>query len=83
MLLVAFVSSPADQAAETTLRRALEIEADQMDGMYFVDAVLKTTTTDGFALLDRLSDLPYANSTTRLRPTGGGCTIEPTLGGAL
>ena len=88
MLLVAFVVfTAADQAAEAIPCRALEIEVDQMDGMYFVDAPsLKTTVTDGFALLDRpLSELPYANLHDAIlaQPGVADCTIEPTLGGAL
>lgn len=88
MLLAAVVVfTAADQAADRTPCRALEIEVDQMDGMYFVDAPsLKTAVTDGFALLDRpLADLPYAALHDALldQPGVADCTIEPTLGGAL
>jgi len=88
MLLGAFVVfTAADRAADRMPCRALEIEVDQMDGMYFVDAPsLKTVITDSFALLDRpLSDLPYArlHAAMLAQPGVADCTIEPTLGGAL
>lgn len=87
LVVAAVVFTAADRAAEHTPCRALEIEVDQLDGMYFVDAPsLKSAVTDGFALLDQpLSSLPYANLHDAIlaQPGVAACTIEPTLGGAL
>ncbi len=77
----------ADRAAEAIPCRALEIEVDQMEGMYFVDApTLHTLVTEAFDLIDQpMSSLPLADlHATILRQHGvAGCTVEPTLGGAL
>ena len=87
LLLAAVVFTAADRTVETTPCRAMEIEVDQMDGMYFVDAPsLKAAVTRGFTLIDRpLSDLPYAELHQAIlsQPGVADCRIQPTLGGAL
>lgn len=88
LLLVAGVTfTAANQLAEVTPCRALDIEVDQMNGMYFVDAPsLEATVTQQFALFGQpLSSLPYGDIHRAIsrQPGVAECTVEPTLGGAL
>lgn len=82
-----FVFTAADRAAETVPCRALDIEVDQMEGMYFVDApTLHTLITSQYNLLDQaMPTLPLAELHRTITQQNGvaSCEIEPTLGGAL
>lgn len=87
ILPAAFIFNAAHRSADTVPCRALEIEVDQMDGMYFVDApTLHTLVTERFELMDRpMSSLPLADIHTTLMNQHGvaACNIEPRLGGTL
>ena len=87
MLPAAVVFTAADQSTSTIPCRALDIEVDQVDGMYFVDApTLHAVVTAQFNLLNRpMSSLPLsALHTTILAQHGvAHCSLEPTLGGTL
>ena len=83
----AFVFTAADHAANAVPCRALDIEVDQMEGMYFVDApTLHTLITSQYNLLDQaMPTLPLAELHQTITQQNGvaSCEIEPTLGGAL
>lgn len=85
LVLAAFTA--ADRQVEGTPCRAIHIEVDQLDGMYFVDAPsLRNTILEDFSLLNRpMGDLPIADLHSAILDHHGvaACTVEPTLGGAL
>lgn len=85
LVLAAFTA--ADRQVEGTPCKAIHIEVDQLDGMYFVDAPsLRNTILEDFSLLDRpMGALPIAKLHTAILQHHGvaSCTVEPTLGGAL
>ena len=77
----------ADREAEAVPCRAIDIEVDQLDGMYFVDAPsLRNEVIQQFALLERpMESLPYARLHEAILDHHGvsSCEIVPTLGGSL
>ena len=87
LIPAAVVFTAADRAAESTTCKALAIEVDQMDGMYFVDApTLHALVTERFNLLDRpMATLPLSevHQTVIAQPGVASCNLEPTLGGML
>ena len=87
LLAAGVLFTAADQEANTTPCRALDIQVDQLDGMYFVDAPsLRTAVTREFQLLDQpMAALPYNAIYASVMAQHGvaACKVEPTLGGAL
>lgn len=89
MLLVpaVVIFTAADRAADAVPCRALDIEVDQVEGMYFVDApTLHDIVTERHDLLDRpMGSLPLADLHATIVGQHGvaTCMLEPTLGGAL
>lgn len=81
------VFTAADRSADAIPCRALEIEVDQIDGMYFVDApTLHHLVTERFNLIDQpMATLPLGDLHDAIMAQHGvaDCNIEPTLGGAL
>ena len=81
------VFTAADGAADAVPCRAIDIEVDQLDGMYFVDAPsLRNEVIQQFALLERpMESLPYAQLHEAILDHHGvsSCEIVPTLGGSL
>ena len=87
MVPAALAFTAADRAADAVPCLALEIEVDQMEGMYFVDApTLHNLVTERFNLLNRpMSSLPITALHQAVSEQNGvaSCSVEPTLGGAL
>lgn len=87
LLLAGIIFTAADRESEGTPCRALEIEVDQLDGMYFVDAPsLRTAVIREFPLLDQpMVDLPYnaIHKSVMAQHGVAECKVQPTLGGAL
>lgn len=87
ILPATFIFTAAHRSADAVPCRALEIEVDQMDGMYFVDApTLHSLVTERFELMDRpMSSLPLSDIHATLMNQHGvaDCQIEPRLGGTL
>lgn len=81
------IFTAADRAVEAIPCRALEIEVDQMEGMYFVDApTLHALVSERFDLIDQpMATLPLTELHSTILDQHGvaGCNVEPTLGGAL
>ena len=81
------IFTAAVRAVDAIPCRALEIEVDQMEGMYFVDApTLHALVSDRFNLIDQpMATLPLAELHATILDQHGvaGCNVEPTLGGAL
>ena len=82
-----FVFTAADRDADSVPCRAINIEVDQLDGMYFVDAPsLRNTIVQQFTLLDQpMAELPHAALHQAILDHHGvaSCNIVPTLGGTL
>ena len=59
------VFTAADRDADSVPCRAIDIEVDQLDGMYFVDAPsLRNAIVQQFTLLDQpMAELPHADCT--------------------
>ena len=87
LILAGVVFTAAKNESSVTPCRALEIEVDQLNGMYFVDAPsLRTAVTRRFQLLDQPMDaLPYGEIHQTVLDQHGvaNCSVQPTLGGAL
>jgi len=87
MLPVALAFTAADRSADAVPCLALDIEVDQMEGMFFVDApTLHALVTERFNLIERpMSSLPLGALHRTISEQNGvaSCRIEPTLGGAL
>ena len=87
LIPAAVIFTAADRAKESTTCKALAIEVDQMDGMYFVDApTLHALITERFNLLDQpMTTLPLAgvHEAVIAQPGVASCNLEPTLGGTL
>lgn len=87
ILPAALIFSAANQSADAVPCRALEIEVDQMDGMYFVDAPsLHEMVTSHFVLMDQpMSEIPLSDLHAAIMEEHGvaDCHIEPRLGGTL
>lgn len=81
------VFTAADRATHTVPCRALEMEVDQVDGMYFVDApTLHALVSERYTLHDQpLAELPLNDIHATLMAQHGvaDCQIAPTLGGTL
>jgi len=87
LITTLLVFTAADRDADVVPCRAIDIEVDQLDGMYFVDAPsLRNAIVQRFTLLDRpMADLPYADLHQAIKGHHGvaSCDIVPTLGGSL
>jgi len=87
MVPVALAFTAADRAIEAVPCLALDIEVDQMEGMFFVDApTLHALVTEEFNLLNKpMASLPLAALHKTISAQNGvaSCSLEPTLGGAL
>ena len=81
------VFTAADQATQILPCRALEMEVDQIDGMYFVDApTLHALVSQQYPLFEKpISELPLGEIHATLMAQHGvaDCQISPTLGGTL
>ena len=77
----------ADRTADAVPCLALDIEVDQMEGMFFVDApTLHALVTTQFNLLNQpMASLPLSALHRTISEQNGvaSCSLEPTLGGAL
>jgi len=87
MVPAALAFTAADRAADAVPCLALDIEVDQMEGMFFVDApTLHALVTERFNLLNTpISSLPLTALHQTISEQNGvaSCKVEPTLGGAL
>lgn len=87
LLPAALAFTAADRAVDEVPCLALDIEVDQMEGMFFVDApTLHALITEQFNLLNRpMATLPLAALHRTISEQNGvaTCSLEPTLGGAL
>lgn len=87
LLPAAFTFTAAHRSADAIPCRALEIEVDQIEGMFFVDAPsLHSMVTEQFQLMDHpMSSLPLNDIRAAILGQHGvaDCQLEPTLGGSL